>query len=577
MAITNTPYEVQPAFNPVVFTRTGTTALTVTWTDAQGEEHSLTLSQIFSSSSGEDCDIKNILQMLFDGQHSAESVDGWEGDSLPEAFIDRALAQEYDMNGTKYIVTNGVVQRGESLDLLNTGTHGVLTGRPTRNGKITIPVYQGFPAGVTLMQKNTYNELPTLTAYIIGSFNELGLGEGVAIQIESNTAWTATVDTGFSLSSYSGSRDGVIFVVHDSEALSRTNYVTITTGKGQTVRILLIATDYAAEPISVSPVSIDFGVEEGSKVITVKADVDWSVDTATLPVGFSLSQTEGEMGTTEVTLTREGVSTEGSFTLTFKDAEDNEATVSVTYTADTITVSPTSHDFEAKTGAVEITVNSSLGWEVEGTLPSGFSLSASEGDAGTTKITLTRSTYTTSGSGTLTFKNKSGNATATFTFAYAASSISLSTSSYNFGAAAGSVTFNVISTSEWVASSLSGFSLNKTVGEAGTTEVILTRTADGEGSGTITFTNAEGLEVTFTVTYSEFTMSILPLSHDFGDSLGSATILVMSSTAWVVTGLPSSGFTLSATSGDAGTSTVTLTRTAVDTAGTGTLTFSNSI
>lgn len=151
MAITQNPKPVQPAFNEVEVIDNENTSLTVTQLEPEPQK-SVTLTKVKVGDSVT-FNLKGFLDRMFlDSKEAINSTGetGW-------AFKDYRVYGKYSIgDGNQYHILNAVCRRGESLDLVNSGESGALTYRPSENGKITIPKYEGFPVGIGAMFKNSY-------------------------------------------------------------------------------------------------------------------------------------------------------------------------------------------------------------------------------------------------------------------------------------------------------------------------------------------------------------------------------------------------------------------------------------
>ena len=147
--------------------------------------------------------------------------------------------------------------------------------------------------------------------------------------------------------------------------------------------------------------------------------------------------------------------------------------------------------------------------------------------------------------------------------------------SHDFGMNTGSVEILVDSSSDWTATGVpSDFSMETSGGE-GQTIITLTRTSTSlGGTATITFTNSDGETATFAVTRTATYLTLSPTSYDFGTNTGEIAIVVNSSSAWTVTGVPED-MALSVLEGGEGQTEVSIKRTDYDLSGTAVITFKN--
>lgn len=149
MAITQTPYRVQPAFNEVTVVDSTANTLTVS-SISPSPADAITLRHVLAEG-GSRFDLKGFLSKLFyDGRQAIET----EKQLTPWAFVDGRLIVSYRIAGdmTPYYVVNGVRQLGESLDLLSDIRSPWLTDRAKLNERtVHVPCYEGFPVGVSAM------------------------------------------------------------------------------------------------------------------------------------------------------------------------------------------------------------------------------------------------------------------------------------------------------------------------------------------------------------------------------------------------------------------------------------------
>lgn len=263
------------------------------------------------------------------------------------------------------------------------------------------------------------------------------------------------------------------------------------------------------------------------------------------------------------------------------DIDNNVATFTFYYsTPSYLTVEPSSHDFGTETGNVEITVDSSSAWEATG-VPEDMELDVTSGEAGKTVINLTRNSTSLDGTAVITFKNEDGDEATLEVTREKVTYLTLSNSTLAFGSSTSQLNFTLDSSSAWKATLPTGFSLNKSSGDAGCTRLTLTCSisSTSAGSATLVFTNDDGIEVTLPIIYTARYISVSPTSCKATETQSSSgMVTVTSSSAWTASGIPDD-VQLSATSGSSGTTTIYVTKT---TSSTGmqslsaTITFKNS-
>lgn len=280
--------------------------------------------------------------------------------------------------------------------------------------------------------------------------------------------------------------------------------------------------------LTVSPTSHDFGTDVTSRnfavglgnegvwvnrlAITVDSSSAWTVEG--VPDDMQLTKdvismvgkeittsieevSSGSAGTTTIYLHRNSTDLDGTAVITFKNSDGDEATLEVTREKVTyLTLSESTLAFDSNTSQLSFTLNSSSAWKLKSSV-SGFSVSPSSGEAGTTTVTVTCS-LSTSASATLTFENEDGD-TATVKVTFSAPYITASQSSVSLDRTTSSVAITISSSSAWtVSQSGTGVNVSPTSGSSGIVEVFITSTEE-EGETTLTFTNTEGKSVSVSV------------------------------------------------------------------------------
>ena len=168
MASIRTPKDIQPAFNEVVFTDDGNTELVVEGVYPSPEE-SVTLHRMIMVDPDEVIpvtrfDAHGFVSTLFTDERipvtpaAFAGIPGW-------CFEDYNLKVKYQVDGRSYLALNAVRQVGKSLDLFRTGESAILTEHDNRNGFRSIPAYEGYPVGATVMAKSWY-EIDLDTAFL---------------------------------------------------------------------------------------------------------------------------------------------------------------------------------------------------------------------------------------------------------------------------------------------------------------------------------------------------------------------------------------------------------------------------
>ena len=378
-----------------------------------------------------------------------------------------------------------------------------------------------------------------------------GSGGSKTINIISNVAWSISAPSWVTLSQTSGNGNATITATVNLSESERSGRITVTgTGATKTVSV-----SQAAFLFKISPDTLAYLPDGGSKTITVECDDAWSL---TVPDWVTLSQTSGS-GTANITVTVAAwaSSRKGSITGTSMGVK---RTVSVTQESLTLSVSPTSLAYVREGGTKTLTITCNGSWTM--TLPSWVSASQTSGSGGAT-VTLTVARHSVSRTGTITVT--AGSITRTVSVRQTAYDMVITPSSLNFFSA-GSKTVTIETNAYWEipaskAASWITFSRTEGDGDGTTTVTVGATSADREGTFIVEMWGlyGEGLLAELEVNVSQFAedfLDVSPTSLSYEGAGGNKTITIESNVSWNISA--PSWVTLSKTSGS-GNSNVTAT------------------
>lgn len=167
MAIVTIPPEVHPAFNEIEVTDNLLTSVTVQ--EVEPLNRNITLNRVQYKGEAR-FNLRDFISSLFYdqriGKPTKQGQNGW-------VYNDYNLFVRYRIRAYEFIALNAVRRKGEPIDLINGGEDAFLTRReriPDPNGTIIkIPVYKGYPVGVSAMFKTMYN--PDYSQAVTITFN----------------------------------------------------------------------------------------------------------------------------------------------------------------------------------------------------------------------------------------------------------------------------------------------------------------------------------------------------------------------------------------------------------------------
>jgi hypothetical protein len=354
--------------------------------------------------------------------------------------------------------------------------------------------------------------------------------------------WKSNVST--TSANFSGSYGATIYFrarAYDNVG-NRSEYAT---GNGDTFTKI-----QAPTTLSVSPTSLSFDADGGTKSFAVTSNTTWSVSDNQSWISVSGADNNGNDSQVNVTVTSNSSTTSSRSGTVTISGDGLTRTVSVSQgRADpptTLSVSPTSLSFDADGGTKSFAVTSNTTWSVSDN-QSWISVSGADNNGNDSQVNVTvtsNSSTTSSRSGTVTISG--GGLTRTVSVSQGRAdpptTLSVSPTSLSFDADGGTKSFAVTSNTTWsVSDNQSWISVSGADNNGNDSQVNVTVTSNSSTtssrSGTVTISGG-GLTRTVSVSQGRAdpptTLSVSPTSLSFDADGGTKSFAVTSNTTWSV-------------------------------------------
>jgi Viral BACON domain/Secretion system C-terminal sorting domain len=428
-----------------------------------------------------------------------------------------------------------------------------------RTTNIPVRISQLPAQTLTVIQEAPFLNLTPLV------INQSPEGGSQTITVTSNTTWTASKNqTWLTLSKTSGTGNGNIntIIIPNSTSSERTATITITAAglPPQNITITQPAISLSATPTVYSP-----SAAGGSQVVTVTANVNWSVVSDDSWLSINGPNGTGNSSFTMVASLNNTVFPRNTV-VTIRVGGQVFQTISVNQAAPTLSVTPTSISSFALGDNQTITVNSNAPWVISSN-QSWANLNVNSGTGNATFVISTNSNPTTSPRSATVSVTVAGVPTQNITVTQQAGPPTLVLTPTSYPATANThfqtiiVTSNsgwsLISNQAWLNASITSGTGN---GSFVLTSSSNTTTASRIGVVTVTVSGIPVQTVTATQAAGAATLSITPTTWAPSAAGGTQSVTVNSNSSWTVTS-DQSWLTLSATFGT-GNGSTTLTASA---------------
>ncbi len=370
-------------------------------------------------------------------------------------------------------------------------------------------------------------------------------GESKSINVDKNISYTISkswYDTWFTVIPSEDSTRLIITAEPNPMAYTRSGRITL---NGLRNDVVINITQEAAGMTSTESGPLVVGVKGADYVLRITSDAAWTASTN--GSWFTVSPSEGPAGTTEVVLTvsPNNMASTRSGNVDFKIGLKSLLSVDVTQEA----AGMTSTEYGplkvgAKGADYVLKITSDAAWTAT-TDGSWFTVSPSEGSAGTTEVVLTVSLNNTASTrnGNVDFKIGSNNLFSVKVNQEAAGMTSTEYGPLEVGVKGADYVLRITSDAAWTASTNgSWFTVSPSEGPAGTTEVVLSvspSNTTSARSGKVDFKiGSKGL-FSVNVNQEALCCSVSSESLSMGAVGGRGTITVSSNTEWKIISKPS--------------------------------------
>ena len=226
------------------------------------------------------------------------------------------------------------------------------------------------------------------------------------VKVLTSIAWTATVqDSWITVSPASGEGDGTITIICDAASAMSQIKQQVTFSNGQTKETLSVTrAGRAPKPITLNYETLNFNVNGGSYIVTVKSDIEWNVESSASWVQIK----DKTAGSVKLEVGKWENSHSGAV-VTFSNGESTAA-ITVTQAVPELTLSYSNVYAPAEGGSYEITLTYNFDWYISNNTASWVDVSPGYGN-GFSKITVKVKEAETSVTSQATFSVVCGNIT----------------------------------------------------------------------------------------------------------------------------------------------------------------------